>query len=191
LKLNYSGFIGGILAFISLVLPWWAMSISSSGQGMNLSDQVTLYLYQTRVTITGISLSASTNLPWYCSVALAFVVLSGLLGLAGSVIANGRRIVLSLGGILALFSIIIFAAGLQSQISNGSLATGYPTGAGLFSSGSYGYFGMSMDYSSYLSFGFWLALVAAIMMFAALTRERVPKPAEAIIPPQPSPPPPT
>jgi len=188
LRLNYLGFIGGILAFISLVLPWWAMSISGSAMEINVSDEVTLYLYQTRVTIIGLSVSASTNLPWYCSIALAFVVLGGLLGLAGSVIANGRRIVLSLGAILASFSVIIFAVGLQNQISNGSLVSGLPTGVGLFSSGAYGY---GMDYSSYLSFGFWLALVAAIIMFVALTRERMLEPAETIIPPQPSPPAPT
>ena len=178
--------IGGILAFFSLVLPWRAMSISSSAMGMAFSDEASLYLYQAKVTIMGISGTASMN-PWYCSTALVFVVIGGLLGLAGSVIANGRRIVLALGGILVLFSIIVFAAGLQNQISNGSLATGYPTGASLFSSGSYSYLGVSINYSSYLSFGFWLALVATMILFAALTR----KPAEAIPPPQPSPQPPT
>ena len=173
LRLNYLGFIGGILALISLALPWWSLNYSGSPMGSIVSVEGNLYLYQTTVTTIGVSLSASTNHPWYCSIALAFVVLGGLLGLAGSVIANGRRTVLSLGGILALFSIIIFAVGLQNQISNGS---GFPAGVGLFSSGSYGHLGM--DYSSYLSFGFWLALVAAITMFATLTRERTPESAE-------------
>ena len=182
LRLNYLGFIGGILAFISLMSPWWSLTLSGSPMGLIVSEEVNLYLYQTRVTTIGVSLSASTNHPWYCLIALAFVVLGGLLGLVGSVIANWRRIMLSLGGIVALFSIIIFAAGLQNQISNGS---GFPTGVGLFSSGSYGHLGM--HYLSYLSFGFWLALVAAIMMFAALTREPMPEPAETIIPPEPSP----
>jgi hypothetical protein len=149
--------------------------------GNIFSDQATLYLYQAKVSILGISTGASN--PWYASTALAFLVLSGLLGLTGSVIANGRRIVLALGGILALFSIIVFAAGLQNDISNGAVG-GYPTGASLFSSGSYSLLGMPISYSAYLSFGFWLALVAAILMFAALKR----KPAEAIPPPQPSPP---
>lgn len=181
LRPSYLGIIGGILAFISLVLPWWAVSISSSAMGNIFSDQATLYLYQAKVSILGISTGASN--PWYASTALAFLVLSGLLGLTGSVIANGRRIVLALGGILALFSIIVFAAGLQNDISNGAVG-GYPTGASLFSSGSYSLLGMPISYSAYLSFGFWLALVAAILMFAALKR----KPAEAIPPPQPSPP---
>jgi hypothetical protein len=91
--------------------------------------------------------------------------------LTSGVIVNRRKIALALAAILALFSIIIFAAGLQNDISNGAMGL-YPTGASLFSSGSYTYLGtVSVSYSGYLSFGFWLALVAAIIMFAALTRK--------------------
>jgi hypothetical protein len=186
LKPNYLGIIGGILAFIALVLPWWVMSISSSVMGTAFSGELSVNLYQATATVMGISTTVSLNL-WFGWTALVFVVIGGLLGLAGSLITSGRRMVLALGGILVLLSIIVFAAGLQNQISSGSLATGYPTGAGLFSGGSYTYLGTSINYSTYLSFGFWLPLVAAIIMFAALTR----KPAEAIPSSQPSPPPPT
>jgi hypothetical protein len=186
LKPNYLGFIGGILALITLVLPWWAMSISYSAMGLAYSGGLSLYLYQARATAMGVSATISMNL-WFGWTALTFVVIGALLGLAGSVIAEGRRVFLTLGGILVLLSVVVFAAGLQNQISGGSLATGYPTGVGLFSSSSYSYLGMTISYSTYLSFGFWLAVVAAIIMFVALTR----KPAEPPAPPEPSPPLPT
>jgi hypothetical protein len=38
---------------------------------------------------------------------------------------------------------------------------------GLFYRDSWSFMGVSMDYSSYLSVGFWLALVAAILAFLA------------------------
>ncbi|MEM2971205.1 MAG: hypothetical protein QW270_02115 [Candidatus Bathyarchaeia archaeon] len=65
-----------------------------------------------------------------------------------------------------MLSIIIFAVGLQSEISKAPTIAGGPM-VGLFSSGSYNFMGLSMDYSTYLSFGFWLALVAAIIMLVA------------------------
>jgi hypothetical protein len=124
--------------------------------------------------------AASMNL-WFSWTALALVVIGGLLSLAGSVITVKRRILLALGGTLVSLSIIVFAAGLQNQISSWSV------GEGLFSIGSYWSPLGPSSYASYLSFGFWLALVAAIMMFAALMR----KPSKAIPPPPPPPPPPT
>ena len=156
------------MAFVSLVLPWWAYSFSSSAMGNSYYDGATLYLYQAKVTIIGIPMTASN--PWYSSTALAIVVLSGSLGLIGSVVATSRRTIFALSGTLALFSVIVFAAGLQNDISNGAVG-GLPRGASLFSSGSYGLFGSSFNYSAYLSFGFWLALVAAMVMFAAITKE--------------------
>ena len=134
----------------------------------------------------GISTSVSLNL-WFGFTALVFVVIGGLLGLAGSVIASGRRkIFLALGGILVLLSIIVFAVGLQNQITSGSLATGYPTEVGLFSSGSTtNPGGWSINYSTYLSSGFWIALVATILMFVGAA---VSKPVETI-PPAPTAPP--
>jgi hypothetical protein len=189
LRPNYLGIVGGILAFISLVLPWWVLSEKSSSVGTTLSGKTSVYLYQARWTnlVTGALKAVSMNL-WFGWTALALVVIGGLLSLAGSVITTRRRMLLALGGTLVLLSIIVFAAGLQNQISSGSLGTGYgyPPGLGLFSKGSYINYPLfwSISYSSYLSFGFWLALVAAILMFAALTR----KPSEAIPPPPPPPP---
>jgi tellurite resistance protein TehA-like permease len=84
-------------------------------------------------------------------------------------------------GILALLSIIIFAIGLQGELSTAVPVAGLPE-VGLFSSGSYSLLGVSMDYSTYLTFGFWLALIAAIIAFVASTMHPVA--------PLPTPPPP-
>lgn len=77
--------------------------------------------------------------------------------------------ILIVAGILALLSIIIFAAGLQGELSKAPPVSGFPE-VGLFSSGSWSFMGASMDYSSYLSFGFWLALIAAILAFISLLK---------------------
>jgi len=163
LKPNYIGIIGGILAFISLALPWW--TVSASVMGITVSTD--LYLYQVG-TVSGVTLEA-----WYAWIALAFIIIGGLLGIVGSVTAMGKKL-LMVGGVLALLSIIIFAVGLQMDLSKVAIP-----GLGLFSSVSY----MGGSWSTYLSYGFWLALVAAIIMFVAI---RI-KPAEIV----PTPPPPT
>ena len=158
MKPNYIGIVGGILAFISLALPWWTAS--------TIVGNVDLYLYQMTTPVGGFTLPAEEL--WYCWTALALGVIGGLLGIVGSVTAYGKKLLVG-GGALALLSIIIFAAGLQMHLS------GLEAPFGLFSSGE--------GYSTYLSYGFWLALVAAIIMFVA-TRK---KPAPIV----PTPPPPS
>ena len=182
MKPNYIGIVGGILAFISLVLPWWTMTMSSSLMGVAYSIDVSMYPYQTRVGGMGISLPVTMDL-WFGWVALALVVLGGLLGIVGSVKSDKARMMLVVGGVLALLSIVVFALGLQIELSKVPPVSGFPA-VGLFSSGSYSYEGTSMDYSTYLSFGFWLALVAAVVMFVASRR----KPVEAVVQPPPPPP---
>jgi hypothetical protein len=164
LKINYIGIVGGIIAFISLALPWWTMSFSMSSMSMSLQ------VYPFQATTEGVT--ATLNL-WYGWVALTFVVIGGLLGIIGSLIEKGKLPLLG-GGILALLSIIVFAAGLQMDIS-GALS-GF-TSIGLFSSGSY----LGASYSTYLSYGFWLALVSAIIMLVAAMRT-TPKTAPKTVP---------
>jgi len=101
--------------------------------------------------------------------ALVLVLFSGLLGIVGSLKLDSKGLLG--GGILALLSVIIFAVGLQIQLSTAEMTLG------LFSSGE--------GYLTYLSFGFWIALVAAIVMFVASRK----KPAEAAAFPPPPPPP--
>jgi hypothetical protein len=135
----------------------------------------------------GYDLSSVFSL-WYGWVALALIIVGGLLGIVSSVKPYKNKM-LSLGGALALFSIIIFAVGLQLDFLNLSSYPGGGTvlfgGSGsqalvLFGAGNWG--GIS-DYVAYLSFGFWIALAAAIVMFVASRK----KPLVNVTPPPPPP----
>jgi hypothetical protein len=143
--------------------------------------------------MSGASLTVSTNL-WFGWASLALVVVGGLLGLVGAAPNTRARVLLAVGGLLALLSITVFAVGLENDVSTGGLVINspfpFPTGIGLFSSSSYTYGILSIDYSTYLSYGFWVALVAAILIFVGAA---VRKPVETTPPPPaapPSPPPP-
>jgi len=132
----------------------------------------------------GFSSTVSVNL-WYGWAALALIIVGGILGIAGSLFTKGRIVILG-GGLFALLAIVIFAVGLQSELSQ-PLATGFPQ-ASLFSSGSYGSDFGSLNYMTYLSYGFWIALVSAIIMFVASGRKTAQ--ASPLMPMQTSPSPP-
>lgn len=137
------------------------------GRRRNINSfDVSIYLYQ--VSSSGITVTTFNT--WYTWAALAFVIVGGILSIVGSVVAKGKTILL-IGAVLTLLSIIIFALGLQMDLSS-NLGE---AGIGLFSSGSY----LGANFSSYLSFGFWIALVAAIIAFVAYTKH----PAEVAAPP--------
>lgn len=154
MKINIIGLVGAILAFISLALPWWTLILSYNGSSMDIS----VYPYQ----VSGITFDTSF---WYGWAALALIILAGVLGILASIIIKGK-IVLIIAGVLALLSIIIFAVGLQMDLPQLSYELGI-TELGLFSSGSFGDLEISWNYSAYLSFGFWLALISAIIMIIA------------------------
>jgi hypothetical protein len=161
LKQNVIGIVGGIIALISLALPWWTMTASTSAYFFNYSGTASIYPYQATANYAGVSAAVNINI-WYGWAALILVVFGGLMGIIGSIARNARTILVA-GGLLALLSIIVFAVGLQNALSSTVVLTGYPI-VGLFSSGSLsGY----ANYSTYLSYGFWLALVAAITMLVA------------------------
>jgi hypothetical protein len=175
LRLNYIGIVGGILAFISLALPWWTLTLSAMGMSVNVSA----YPYKATASFMGLSMDIPME-AWYGSAALVLIILGGILGILGSVMPAKGKSILAIGGVLALLSIIIFAAGLQGELSKGLTIPSPTTGGsslplpeiGLFSSGTWTMPGVPvpMNYTSYLSFGFWLALVAAIIIFAAIKK---------------------
>jgi len=148
LKLNILGVVSAILAFISLALPWWVLTVEGLG---------TVSFYPWGVT-GGWAAMAGYALAIYS--ALILIVISGVLGLIGSAKIGGRgRTFVLVAGILAILSVVIFAGGLQSFVASVFIKV-----KSLFYSGPYngGY-----TASAYLSFGFWLALVAAIIAFVA------------------------
>jgi predicted lysophospholipase L1 biosynthesis ABC-type transport system permease subunit len=181
LKPNIIGIVGAIISFVSLAVPWWTTTMSVNPSVMGFSRSVSIYPYQASVSSGGASTTVQLN-TWYGWVAFALIVVGGLLGLAGSLM-RGARVILAAGGVLALFSIVVFAAGLQDDLSNKTVVPGWPA-VGLFSIGNLG----GSSYTAYLSFGFWLALVGAIVMVAASLRKPQ---AGGVSPATPAPAPPT
>lgn len=180
MKPNIIGVVGGILAFVSLALPWWTLSVSSAVSGFgNISVDVSIYPYMASMA----GLGAAAMELWFGWIALALIIVGGLLGIIGGLKPDKTKMLL-IGGALALVSIIIFAAGLQIVLLQG---LGIDSSIFLFGGGSLSAseYGADVNYFAYLSFGFWIALVAAIMMFAASRK----KPAQiAGFPPPPPPP---
>ncbi|MEM1514681.1 MAG: hypothetical protein QXT26_04040 [Thermoproteota archaeon] len=195
MKVNYVGIIGGILAFISLILPWWTLTLSGISMGIPVSVDVLIYPYGGTVSFMGSTISVPMS-TWFGSSALALIVIGGILGIIGSIIPAKRKTLIA-GGVLALISIIIFAAGLQIQLSAlGGASIPIPDGLsitmpaiGLFGSGAIEIMGVSLNYTCYLSFGFWIALIASILMLAATKKAEVipppPTPVTAPVPPPP------
>jgi len=187
-KINYVGIIGGILAFISLALPWWTMNLSTSAV-IPISIDISIYLYKGAVSFMGFMLDLPISV-WYGWSTLAFIVLGSILGILGSIISDKGKVMLGAGGALILLSMLIFAVALQIELLKGisiPSLTGTGTslqlpGITLFSSGSLNIMETQINYSNYLSFGFWLALIATIIMFISLRKARV------VTPPPPPPP---
>ena len=168
MKPNIIGIVGAVIAFISLALPWWTITLRESinSMGYNGPLEVSIYPYQIAASANGTSVTFSINL-WYGWTAFVLLIIGGLLGIAGSLAQNTKAILFA-GGVLTVLSTVIFALGLQSELSKSVLMPGYPA-VGLFSSGS-GFLGY-ISYTTYLSFGFWLALVGAIIMLIASRRK--------------------
>jgi hypothetical protein len=183
LKLNYIGIVGAILAFVSIALAWWTMAITTPAG----NEDISIWTYQARITAPGVSydlVSPPTGITplniWFSYAALALVIIGGVLAIVGSVTALGRKLLIG-GGVLTLLSLIIFAVGLYNTLSAGPLVNSSFPQVGLFSSGTYS----GASYSTYLTYGFWVALVAMILMFVAI----VIKPKEQVTQPPPATPP--
>jgi hypothetical protein len=177
LKINIISIIGAIIALIGIVLPWWTMNVTVVATGVNLPYSRSIYLYQTTTTVSGTTVTGQTSL-WYGWAAFVFLVLGALVGIAFSFIQRAR-IMVAMGGILTLLSVTVFAVGLQKDVSTSTI---YPPGAGLFSSGNF----FGSNFTTYLSFGFWLALVGAIVMLVASLRKPKTTTPTAIPPPTPA-----
>lgn len=90
MKINYIGIVAGIIAFISLALPWWTMTMSAEAMGITISADVSVYPYQTSSSAIGASQTVTMEL-WYGWAALALIVIAGIAGIVGSVIVGKRE----------------------------------------------------------------------------------------------------
>jgi hypothetical protein len=164
-RLNILGILGALIAFISLVVPWWTMTLTFSFMGIDRPAHMSLYLYQAETSAMEWSARSHLDL-WFGWIALVFVVFGGLLGAVGSLRQQGRLILV--GGVFALISVTVFAVGLQSELWNAPVNPWGYSVPWLFSSGLIDQGGLShVSYTAYLSFGFWMALVAAVTMLVA------------------------
>jgi hypothetical protein len=97
---------------------------------------------------------------------LPFVIVGGIIGMAGCILSDRKKLLTS-SGILVLSSLVVFAVGLLSELSQITLVAGFPM-VGLFSSGSTMWNSYwTIRYTTYLSYGFWMALLGAVLMLAA------------------------
>lgn len=147
-------------------MPWWTAtaSIPVIGLGNSTAIDFPLYLYEASASVLGNPPSQVVTLNlWFCWTALALAALAALLAIVGSAVSGKGKRILVIGGVVALISVVVFAIGLQNELSR--------TGSGLdlfkTASGTWG------TLTTYLSFGFWGAFVAAAIMFVAARRSAV------------------
>jgi hypothetical protein len=166
-KINYLAIIAGILAVVSLALPWF----DGGFKGEIYDMKFTASLYQIAGTVNGVSETVFVSI-WFSLVAVAFLVISAVGSFVGSVTLGkkGQLLILT-GGILALMSMVVFGAGiLNSDFANMHLNPEYTV--------SYfpDHFGLTTQqinedwyhYSWSLNVGFWVALAAGIVAFVSL-----------------------
>lgn len=155
MKLNALGLIAAILAFITIILPWYSDSVSN----YSLLDFFNI--------ASSVGFAGGTVL---ILATLVLIVIGGLIGLVGSFIAGKTgKSLLIVGGVLVILSPIVFAVRVMD------------VGLPLF--GSYG------GASVYVSFGFFLAVVAAILIFVSLRRHPMEAEVVPLAPVSPPPPP--
>jgi len=161
---NVLGIISAILAFISLALPWWTCSVSYPGYTGSVSVYLWGALGEAGVLIPFTAAGPLQNYAFPIYLSLIFVLISGVCGLAVNLSAGKRgKMLLAVAGALATLSIVMFAVDLQLFL------TRVYTEIRVFYSGTGG-FGSQHSISASLSFGFWVALVAAIIAFVAYIR---------------------
>jgi hypothetical protein len=166
LRPNFVGIVGGIIAFASLALPWWTMTQTSSpAYPQIVSWSWNIYPYRISTSLFDVEVGQRL---WFGWLSLALILVAGTLGIIGG-IKQVRHILLA-GGSCALFSIVVFVIGLQIELP--AMAFMRESPKALFYFGKYGI--SPFNFSIYLSFGFWLALVSGILMlFASAMRTRM------------------
>ena len=176
MKVNYLGIAAGTVALISVFLPWFSIELwtENLGSTMNFSAN----LYQLTGTVEGIT--KSMFLPvWFNISALVLMTATAAGCFVASLInAKKRTLLLGLCGCIALISMAVFAGGLSGsnfaveRLNPGYTISQFPEGTfGLSAENS---MQNSYDYSWAIGYGFWLALVAAMLavISAILSRKK-------------------
>jgi hypothetical protein len=168
LKLNYVGVVAAVLAFVGLLLPWFTVTLTSVDGAINMDFSV--YLYQIQGTVNGVSATSFANV-WFVWGALALIIITAICCLVGSFFTGRKgQVLLLMAGIFALLSAVVFGAGLLNS-SYSNTDTEPASVMGLFPSNAFAPITAdtamqnSYDIAWWLSYGFWLTIVGAIMAF--------------------------
>lgn len=165
-KLNYVGILGGILGFVGLIMPWWTetASVPVMGLGNSTAIDLPLYLYETSAIVLANPPTRVVTLDlWFCWATLALAALGTLWAIVGSAVSGKGKWILVFGGVVGLLSVVVFAVGLQSELSR------IGSGLDLFTAASDTWGTLT----TYPSFGFWGTFVAAAIMLVAARRSAV------------------
>ncbi|MCW4002767.1 MAG: hypothetical protein NWE95_02510 [Candidatus Bathyarchaeota archaeon] len=174
MKRNYFGISAGIVAFVSLLLPWfnielWTENLSST---MNFAAN----LYQLTGTVEGTTARVFL-MTWFTVGAIILMCITGATALLGStLIKRKRKLFLIVSCAFALIAMLIFGYGLANssfaveEINPGYTISQFPKDT----------FGLSAEESMQNSYhytwnagiGFWLALATAILALVATFMSR-------------------
>ncbi len=157
--------VAGIVAVASLLLPWFSMELWT--KNLDTTMNFTAYLYQITGNVEGVTRSVFLVL-WFTAGALVLMAGTAVTCMI-AVLSHGRRgrMLLLSSFAFALLSTFIFALGLvTSNFAVENLNPGYTISQ--FPEGSFGISAeqsmqKSYDYSWAAGYGFWLALVVAVL----------------------------
>jgi len=154
MRWNLLGVVSAALAFSSLALPWWVLTVTSDIYTYGLG---TIKFYPWGVT-GGWAAMEGYALALYS--ALILMPISGILGLAGVLRTknSGRGFMLE-SAVAAILGVAVFAFGMQSFITHVFINVD-----SLYYSGEYA---KGYGATAYLALGFWLAVVSAGIAFLA------------------------
>lgn len=144
LKINYVGIIGCVIAFVSMIFPWY--SILTQTYMNNTLTQFYLFMKKSPIP----EFFEGWTPQYIRIITLTFVLAGGTLGIVGSL--KKKTHILFSGAICIVFSLILFASVI---VSNGGLLFGNRGGLG------------EIQYY-YLDIGYWLATISAIILFSSL-----------------------
>ena len=164
-KINLITLLSGALALASIFLPWWG--IDASGFGTTVSPRWTLWNAPSSDTMFRGSSQQYSPLATYGPVIGAIVIISALLGLAGSLVRNPRPLLASF--ILNILTPIAYLGVVDYAVSNACNGQGTclngPFGSQTFP------FGITLSWGFQL--GFYLYIVAGTLTLIGIGFHRV------------------
>jgi hypothetical protein len=161
MRVNILALVAGVLAFVSLVLPWWVLEVGNE-------TAVTWYVWGPE----GTAPAGDYNFGLGVYVSLALIAVAGILALISGIKADEKRKnLLRTSGVLGVCSVAVFAIAVHLWVNDVYISVN-----SLFYSGAYG---GGYDANAYLYLGFFVALAASVLSLVAYVLH--PEPAVASV----------